>query len=165
MARSRLQSAWFSGAGILSTENPSRPSPAPNAVSRWAAARSPIQAAWAIPPKPRMVWRRAGGSMTAAAGAARPTAAMTGSAPVAVIALLRPSRVRSLMPGSFGPCVMSAPSAAGAGPRPRGPAGAARAPSAAGRRFRPGTAPVRPAATGKVVNEISADFLEEGKGL
>src|SRR5690349_9426711 len=55
VARSRLQSDWFSPTGILSTENPSLPSPLPNAVSRWAAVRSPIQAAWAMAPKPRIV--------------------------------------------------------------------------------------------------------------
>ena len=40
--------------GIRNAVNPSCPSPFPNARVRWAAVRSPAQAAWLMPPKPRM---------------------------------------------------------------------------------------------------------------
>jgi hypothetical protein len=107
VATSRLQSAWFSGTGILSTENPSRPSPVPNAVSRWAAVRSPIQDAKAMPPKPRIVCRCADGLMTAVAAEASEApridvvAVRTGRAPIVVRTVLRLGGRRSLLTGSF----------------------------------------------------------------
>src|ERR1044071_1091532 len=90
VARSRLQSDWFSLTGILSTENPSLPSPLPNAVSRWAAVRAPVAAAWRMAPQPFIVCFDADGLMFAAAAEASVAATTdaatvrTGTAPIAV---------------------------------------------------------------------------------
>jgi hypothetical protein len=107
VARSRLKSDWFSPTGIRSTENPSRPSPLPKAVSRWAAVRSPIQAAWDMAPKPLMVCFRADGLMFAAAAEASvavitdAVTVRTGTAANVVRTTRRLSSRRSPATGSF----------------------------------------------------------------
>src|SRR6478609_10967709 len=105
VARSRLQSDWFSLTGIRRMENPRWPSPVPNAVSRWAAVRSPAQIAWVMPPKPRIVCLGADGLMFAVAAeasvAARADAATVrrGTAPIVVRTVLRLSSLRCPLTG------------------------------------------------------------------
>ena len=53
VSTSLYQLFLFSSTWILKIEKPNWFCPLPKAVSRWAAVKSPIQAGWFIPPKPR----------------------------------------------------------------------------------------------------------------
>ncbi len=107
VARSRLQSDWFSLTGIRRMENPRWPSPVPNVVSRWAAVRSPAQIAWVMPPKPLIVCRCADGLMFAVAASASmvpmtdAATAPTDAAPIVVSTVRRLSSLRAPLTGSF----------------------------------------------------------------
>src|SRR4051812_29340986 len=116
VASSLPQADWVSLTGILSTEKPSCPSPVLNAVVRWAAVRSPIQAACTMAPKPLIVCFGAAGLMLAAAADASVGAmtdaatASTGTAPIVVRTVRRLSSRRSLPTGPSCSGVMSRPS-------------------------------------------------------
>ncbi|GIM96223.1 hypothetical protein Ato02nite_080160 [Paractinoplanes toevensis] len=88
-------------------ENPSWPSPLLNAVVRWAAVRSPIQAAWDMAPKPLIVCFGTDGLMFAAAAEASvalmtdAATVATGTAPIVASKVLRRSTFRLSSIGSF----------------------------------------------------------------